>query len=112
MERSHRCSWRLFRGIIPINSWVLHKCDNPSCVNPDHLFLGDVQDNHNDMHYKNRYKNGRIILTKDDIKYIINYPKSYGYANDLAIKFNISIGRVYNIRSLCKKTELIGLNLL
>ncbi len=53
-ERAHRVSWRLYRGEIPAGICVLHQCDTPECVNPDHLFLGTTQDNTIDMLKKGR----------------------------------------------------------
>jgi hypothetical protein len=52
-EGAHRVSYRLFVGKIGKN-FVLHKCDNPLCVNPDHLFLGSQKDNLKDMTNKGR----------------------------------------------------------
>jgi hypothetical protein len=52
--RAHRFSWTLHFGEIPKGMFVLHRCDNSSCVNPDHLFLGTQKENLHDMQRKGR----------------------------------------------------------
>lgn len=54
--RAHRVSWQLANGPVPKGLHVLHSCDNPPCVNPDHLFLGTHQDNVRDRDQKKRGK--------------------------------------------------------
>jgi len=54
LVKAHRYSWILTNGDIPLGLKVLHKCDNSSCVNPDHLFLGTQQENILDMINKGR----------------------------------------------------------
>lgn len=48
IRHTHQVSWILTNGPIPQGMHVLHKCDNPPCVNPSHLYLGDDADNHRD----------------------------------------------------------------
>jgi hypothetical protein len=56
VQDSHRVSWQLHFGEIPTGMYVCHKCDNPSCVNPEHLFLGSPKENVQDCIKKQRFK--------------------------------------------------------
>ncbi len=68
---SHRLSYELAHGPIEDGMWVLHRCDQPACVRPDHLFLGTQRDNNNDRTAKGR---GRRVgtsgakLTEDQVR--------------------------------------------
>lgn len=53
-DKAHRIAWRLLIGEIPKRLFVCHKCDNPKCVRPNHLFLGTNHDNVKDMIAKGR----------------------------------------------------------
>jgi hypothetical protein len=86
---THRFSYILAYGPIPDGMRVLHRCDNPPCVNPAHLFLGTQKDNVADMVKKGRY-NGPFgaKLSPDDVREIRRIYKK-GMGRELARKFNV-----------------------
>ena len=71
IQTAHRVAYTLFIGPIPDGMYVCHRCDNPPCVNPDHLFLGTCQDNSDDKFAKGRELRGTKIkvsrLTEADV---------------------------------------------
>lgn len=55
--RATHVSWKIHVGsAVPRGKFVLHRCDNPQCVNPEHLFIGTALDNHLDARKKGRWK--------------------------------------------------------
>ena len=72
-ETASRVAYRIYVGEIPSGVCVLHRCDNPICVNPNHLFLGSQKDNIRDCSNKGRLfitsgeRNAHSKLTKMDV---------------------------------------------
>ncbi len=102
---AHRVSWQIFNGDIPSEMCVCHSCDNPRCVNPDHLFIGTHSDNMKDCESKHRRRhgfnkgevNGQCKLSDMDVAYIrIMFAEGYTQA-DLSRIFNVSPSQVYRI---------------
>ena len=111
--RAHRISWRLHNGPIPNHLYVLHRCDNPCCVNPSHLYLGTQADNMADMVSKGRSsrhgapsgeKNGMAKLTDIQVERIrlLNGALTQ---REISKQFGVSQGHVSEIMNHIKRRE-------
>lgn len=103
MTNSSRCSWQIHFGEIPEGMQVLHRCDIPLCVRPDHLFLGTQRDNVLDMFAKGRAPragaaNGMAKLTPEQVAEIRKL-KGIITQTKLAERFGISNGTVSAIHT-------------
>ncbi len=97
---THRVAWELVNGPIPEGLCVLHKCDNPPCCNPEHLFLGTKRDNTNDMVAKGRLKTGTQLpqskLTPQAVRFI---RKSSATQAVLAAHYGVSQATISMVRN-------------
>jgi len=98
--RAHRLVYELLVGPIPHGALLRHSCDNPCCVNPDHLCVGTHQDNVADRVGRGRTSRGDTHvcakLTSDQVRAI---RAATGRLTDIAKQFNITDSHAYLIRS-------------
>ena len=101
LVRAHRMSWLLTNGVIPEGQHVLHYCDTPLCVRPDHLFLGTPRDNIDDMLAKERslrgVRNPKARLSEDDVREIRRRRSSGETLVSIALDFGITHAMVSQI---------------
>lgn len=104
MLGAHRVAWELTNGTVPDGLQVCHRCDNPPCVNPAHLFLGTQGDNMRDMHAKGRNaaletvgeRNGNARLTDEQI-YAIRQASKDVKTSDLARRYGVTTHHIRRI---------------
>jgi hypothetical protein len=93
---SHRASFNIHCGGIPEDKQVLHHCDNPCCVNPEHLFLGTIDDNVQDMVAKGRARGVRGVRhhkakLNPEKAFEIRWRAAYGEQHkDIAASFGVT----------------------
>lgn len=102
---AHRYSWTLCVGSIPDDMKVLHKCDNPACVNPGHLFLGTYADNNADRNAKGRQakgeNSGKAVLTDELVRELraavdgCKDPRKYGLFAEFSRRTGIHKNTLY-----------------
>ena len=110
MVFAHRWSAKYIANMQIDNLFVCHSCDNPSCVNPQHLFTGTIADNTNDKVKKNRQQkgitHGMCKLTEDSVKDIRDRQLT---SKEYAKKYNVSVWTIYDIWSKKSWKHLDGL---
>lgn len=98
---AHRIAYELANGAIPAGMLVCHRCDNPPCVNPAHLFLGTPAENMADRNLKGRHahgeRHGRTHLTASDIREIRRCAGQGEKQSDLGHRFGIHQTQVSRI---------------
>lgn len=100
MQLAHRVSYELFNGQIPNGLCVLHKCDNPQCTNPKHLFLGTNADNNADKAQKGRALKGETHsmakLSEKQVRKIYSDERPYAI---ISAEYGISKPQICGIKS-------------
>lgn len=98
LQGAHRVSWQLSNGPIPRGMFVLHKCDNPVCVNPDHLFLGTQADNMADRKTKGRFGGLQVPQAKLNEQSVRIIRASNEVGPVLAKRFGVTRGVINRIK--------------
>lgn len=95
--RAHRAAWLIEHGPIPAGKVVCHRCDNPRCVRPSHLWLGTPRENTRDAAAKGRLAKPNAKISAHDVRIIRRRFAAGERSSDIAIDFGISRDQVTNI---------------
>ena len=100
---AHRVAWEVAYGPIPEGLFVLHRCDNPPCVNVSHLFLGTQRENMRDMREKGRSnrgeRNSHAVLTTAGVRAIREASQSGVDPSALARAYGVNPSQIRRIRN-------------
>ena len=102
VRKAHRFAYMLFRGAIPEGANICHTCDNPSCVNPRHLYAGSPASNMQDKMERGRSNIPRgedsphARITEEVARKILIDPRRY---DEIAAEYGVSFGTVSNIKN-------------
>lgn len=105
---AHRLSYNIFKGSIPENKSICHSCDNPSCCNPEHLWIGSHRENMLDSNQKGRtykvsydskgLKNGNAKISEEEVRNIRKLSSEGMRDCDIARKYKMSQTNVRRIK--------------
>lgn len=103
-RRAHRYSWAFHaKGQVPEGMFVCHSCDTPGCVNPDHLWLGTVAENHEDMDAKGRRRavrrgnqSARALLAEANVEKILVDARPYA---EIAQEYGVAVTTITSIKN-------------
>lgn len=96
---AHRILYKILNGVdLRDEDCVCHTCDNPKCVNPDHLWIGTRVDNNKDRHEKGRTHRNPKLLSEDKVRNILKrYFENGELARSLAKEYNVSLSYMVSI---------------